>query len=293
MKRPSSLNTLRTFEVAARKLSFKEAGEELSLSASAVSRQINQLETEINCPLFERFNRQLALTKQGAQLYTAVNEALRSLEKTIQLISPDLSTAELRISAQPYFVHHWLLPRLQQFNEEYPHINLSFESEHTYQPFNAQYYDGCFRFEAEPSEEADCFHLFKQYAVPVASPSLLRAIEWGGDLSELNQLRWFYTASQPQLWDQWKQLHGLSSLNPKEISEFDDAEMALQAAKKGLGIVMAAWPLIDDDIASGDLVMLSEKHEALAADYYFLYAKNSNNPNLSVFVNWLQRSLAN
>src|SRR6476469_961280 len=73
------LDLLRTFEAAARHLSFTLAGEELFLTQSAVSRQIQQVETHLGVPLFERRHRALALTEAGLLLHRAVVDSLERL----------------------------------------------------------------------------------------------------------------------------------------------------------------------------------------------------------------------
>lgn len=285
---PTALNNLRTFEVAARKLSFKGAAEELCLSASAVSRQVQSLEDDIGVALFVRQNRSLQLTDEGRQLYSTTSEILNQLSTTVKAISPQVKQ-QLRLSAQPYFANNWLLPRLSEFTEQYGDIGLTFESDLTYQSFDRSKIDGCFRFAPTESEEAVVMPLFRQYLVPVASPELLRQHDWSGNLNVLSQLRWFHSSSQPQMWASWQAHFQQEQLQPLESLHFDDAETALQAAREGLGVVMGALPLIQRDIDKGTLVPLTEQQEALSAVYYFVYPKQHSNPAISAMVEWLAR----
>jgi LysR family transcriptional regulator, glycine cleavage system transcriptional activator len=289
---PSSLNSLRTFEVAARKLSFKDAAEELCLSASAVSRQVQSLEDDIGVALFIRQNRSLQLTEEGRTLFNTTAEALNQLSTTVKAISPK-TKQQLRLSAQPYFANNWLLPRLSEFTEEHGDIGLTFESDLTYQNFDSAKIDGCFRFAPIESEETIAMELFRQYLAPVASPELLRQHGWNGDLSILSQLRWFHSLSQPQMWASWQAHFQQEQLQPLESLHFDDAETALQAAREGLGVVMGAMPLIQRDIDRGSLVPLTEQQEALSAVYYFVYPKYHSNPAITAMVDWLRRYQVN
>jgi LysR family transcriptional regulator, glycine cleavage system transcriptional activator len=285
---PTALNNLRTFEVAARKLSFKDAAEELCLSASAVSRQIQSLEDDIGVTLFVRQNRSLQLTEEGRQLFITTAEALSQLSATVKAISPQ-TKQQLRLSAQPYFANNWLLPRLNEFTEQHGDIGLTFESDLTYQSFDSAKIDGCFRFAPTESEETVAMPLFRQYLVPVASPELLRQHGWNGDLSILSKLRWFHSSSQPQMWTSWQTHFQQEQLQPLESLHFDDAETALQAAREGLGVVMGAMPLIQRDIDRGTLIPLTEQQEALSAVYYFVYPKQHSNPAITAMVEWLDR----
>ncbi len=285
---PTALNNLRTFEVAARKLSFKAAAEELCLSASAVSRQVQSLEDDIGVALFVRQNRSLQLTEEGRQLFNTTVEVLNQLSSTVKAISPQ-SKPQLRLSAQPYFANNWLLPRLSEFTEQYGNIGLTFESDLTYQPFESAKIDGCFRFAPPESEEIVAMPLFRQYLVPVASPELLHQHGWSGDLSILSQLRWFHSSSQPQMWASWQAHFQQEHLQPLESLHFDDAETALQAAREGLGVVMGAMPLIQRDIDRGALLPLTEQQQALSAVYYFVYPKHHSNLAITAMVEWLAR----
>lgn len=284
---PSSLNTIRTFEVAARKLSFKDAADELCLSASAVSRQISGLEEDIGVALFERGNRSLQLTAAGKELFEATGQALGLLASAVSSISPQ-GQLQLRLSAQPYFANNWLLPRLHAFTQQHENIRLTFESALTYKAFDSTKIDGCFRFEAKADAHTEVMKLHRQYMIPLASPDLLERHGWNGDLTILNKLCWFHSTHQPDLWAQWQQHFDLESLSPAESLDFDDAETALQAARQGLGVVMGAMPMVQRDIDEGRLVALTEPQQALSADYFFVYPKVHSNPAITAMVQWLE-----
>ena len=294
MPLPSSLNTLRTFSVAAKHLSFKAAADELCLSPSAVSRQIAGLEDQIGCKLFQRQVRGLALTPEGTKLSATLESVFDQLHSTLEIISPhNKSKSEpLVISAQPYFANHWLLPRLHRFKHQYPNVLLQFESELTYKPFDANKIDGCFRFTPPIDKGLHVKKLFRQFAVPVAAPVLLNKSDWNGDLRCLSAFNWCHTLSQPDLWQQWTDAWGLPNLLANENMFFDDADTALQAAKNGIGVAMAAWPLVEATVTAGHLVRLSDCHPQLYSDYYFICAKSNHDSRLQLFINWLNQEMA-
>ena len=286
-KLPFALNTLQTFVVAAETLSFKDTAERLHLSASAISRQIQALEQSLDVTLFIRHSRSLQLTDEGQQLFQVAQSSLQMLATAVAEISPKLPKTSLTLSALPYFSNNWLLPRLSEFSNRHPHIQLSFESDSTYQSFDVHKTDGCFRFAPEARDDLVALKLFRQYAVPVASPELIQQKGLGRALEFFNHVRWFDAASQPQLWYQWQQAHQSTHLAPTDRISFDDAETALQAAREGLGVAMAAWPLIEKDVKEERLVCLTEPLESLSEYYYFVYAKNNKDPSLQLMVEWL------
>jgi len=288
-KLPFALNTLPTFTAAAQCLSFKAAAEQLHLSPSAVSRQIQSLEASLDTQLFVRNNRSLQLTAAGRILLNSAQSSFELLSAAVTDISKDSTVHRLRLSVLPYFANNWLLPRLAQFTALNPEVQLSFDSESTYKRFDADVTDGCFRFAPELRDDLETLKLFRQYAVPVASPKLLERHGWSGDLAALNDMRWFDAAAQPDLWQQWQRIYQCESLTAKDRLSFDDAETALQAARESLGVVMGAWPLIERDIQQQRLVCLTEPHPALSETYYFVYSRNSRQPSLLAMVEWLRQ----
>ena len=289
IKLPFALNTLQTFTAAAEQLSFKLAAERLHLSPSAVSRQIQTLEESLQTTLFIRQARSLELTAEGKKLLTVARHSLTALAEVAAEISSRDDKNDLVISALPYFANNWLLPRLTEFTDANPDVQLTFDSDLTYKSFDEQLIDGCFRFAPEKRDDLIAMKLFRQYAVPVVKPELLQQHDWSQDLSMLEKMRWFDSAAQPELWSKWQDVHQCQHLQPLDRISFDDAETALQAARQGLGVSMAAWPLIEMDVKEGRLVCLTEPSESLCEIYYFVYSKTNSNPSLLAMVEWLKR----
>ncbi len=118
---------LRVFHAVAEAGSFTHAGEMLRLSQSAVSRQISALEESLDTPLFHRHARGLVLTEQGEMLLRAVRDITGRLRQTEALITESKSKPEgpLRITCTTGLGATWLAPRIKEFVERYPHIDLT------------------------------------------------------------------------------------------------------------------------------------------------------------------------
>jgi DNA-binding transcriptional LysR family regulator len=117
---------LRIFHAAAAAGSFTHAGESLHLSQSAVSRQVAALEYELKASLFHRHARGLLLTEQGEMLYRTVQEVLARLESARLRLSDarEKPHGQLKVTANTGFGAAWLAPRLAEFSELYPDIEL-------------------------------------------------------------------------------------------------------------------------------------------------------------------------
>lgn len=117
---------LRIFHAVADAGSFTHAGHELSLSQSAVSRQISALEEDLRVPLFHRHARGLILTEQGEVLYRTAHDVFTKLAaaKTRLMDSREKPSGELRITTTVGLGSVWLTPRIKEFMELYPDIQV-------------------------------------------------------------------------------------------------------------------------------------------------------------------------
>lgn len=114
------LSKMHTFEVAARHQSFALAAEELSLSPSAVSHRINQLEEELGIQLFVRSHRKVELTHEGKRVYWALKSSLDTLNQEILDIKNQELSGTLTLYSRPSIAQCWLVPALGDFTRRYP-----------------------------------------------------------------------------------------------------------------------------------------------------------------------------
>ena len=123
----TSLRGLRTFCVAAGHQSFRDAAEELYITASAVSHQIRNLEQELGQRLFDRGGSSLTLTDAGRSLYSDMNPLIARLDEVASDHKKSMSRTTLRISVQPFFASEYFVPRLSEFTADNPDIDIQLE----------------------------------------------------------------------------------------------------------------------------------------------------------------------
>ncbi|MEY2954312.1 MAG: hypothetical protein RLZZ401_2399, partial [Pseudomonadota bacterium] len=126
--RPLSVGHLRAFEAVARHLNFRAASEELSLTQSAVSRQIQSLEDDVGVPLFLRHTRAVELTGAGAQLLQAVTPAVERLDSAVRLIRRSAGRKTVAVSTWASFASMWLISRMEAFQTENPDIDIRIDA---------------------------------------------------------------------------------------------------------------------------------------------------------------------
>ena len=129
--RPVAVGHLRAFEAVARHLNFRAASEELALTQSAVSRQIQSLEEEIGVPLFLRHTRAVELTSAGSQLLRTLLPTLERLDSTVRQIRQSAGRKSVAITTWASFASMWLIPRLEAFQRSHLDIDIRIDATDT------------------------------------------------------------------------------------------------------------------------------------------------------------------
>lgn len=123
-RRLPPLNALKAFEAAARHLSFTKAAEELFVTQAAISHQIKALEENLSMKMFRRKNRTLLLTEEGQSYFLDIKDIFSSLSQATEKLLSRTASGTLTVASQPSFAIQWLVPRLAQFSELHPEIDV-------------------------------------------------------------------------------------------------------------------------------------------------------------------------
>src|SRR4051812_14919839 len=165
------LDLLRTFEAAARHLSFTVAAGELFLTQSAVSRQIQQVESSLGVQLFERKHRALELTEAGSIMQRAVTDCLERLRDATTRVRGTSAMRHVAITCTPGFASLWLIPRLTRFTTDHPEVDVRISATLEIVDLQRQQVDLAVRF--MPKQQGAGAPLFEEEVVPMCSPKLL------------------------------------------------------------------------------------------------------------------------
>lgn len=287
------LSKLYTFEVAARHESFALAAEELFLTPSAVSHQINLLEKELNIKLFLRLHRKVTLTTEGKRIFSALQFSLDSLNAEIKALQNQALVGSLTIYARPSIAQCWLLPKLSDFIQRYPFIQLSILTGNENVNFQRTGIDIALYFDNQPSFQLNYQHLMDEYIIPVCSPAYAEKFHLNGHVENLKNCTLLHdcqawsNGTGTDEWNSWAQHFDVNTDHSLEMS-FDRSDLALIAAKNHLGITMGRKILIQKDLESGELV-IPFKNMYLKCDqhYYIISLKNNELPKVKAFSDWL------
>lgn len=294
--RPISAGHLRTLEAVARHLNFRAAADELSLTQSAVSRQVQALEDEVGVPLFLRHTRAVELTSAGAQLLRAVIPSLERVDSAVRLIRRSAGRKSVAITTWASFASMWLIPRLEAFQTEFPDIDIRIDATDNPVDLDTSDVDIALRYTRTGAAPADAIRLFGEQLTPVASPWLLKsgrpllrgedlvhfALIEAGDAHRTQNLQWL-------TWRRWLDEYGFKTLEPKRWLHFNYAHQIAQAALTGQGVALSRMPLIADSLTSGDLVEILPNMRLDTPMAYWLMVgpRSGNRPEIQAFSNWL------
>jgi len=294
--RPIAMGNLRTLEALARHLNFRLAADELALTQSAVSRQLQALEDEVGVPLFLRHTRSVELTSAGAELLRAASPSLERIDTAVRTIRRSAGRKSVTLNTWASFASIWLIPRLEAFQSEYPGIDIRIDA--TDMPVDLETSDADLALRYTRPEKAgkDAIRLFGEQLTPVASPWLLERngpLRQGADLAhhalieatnshQAKHLQWL-------TWRRWLDANGHSKLEPKRWLYFNYAHQILQATLTGQGVALARTPMVADSLANGDLVEVfpGQRLDTPYATFLIKGPRSGSRPEIQAFTAWL------
>jgi LysR family transcriptional regulator, glycine cleavage system transcriptional activator len=237
------LAALLAFQRAGSLLSFRRAARDLALSPSAVSHQIRGLEDRFGVQLFARGGRTIRLTADGERYLQSVSAALATLDDASRelLRQSRRGHDELRISSLPFFTSAVMIPALAAFKRDYPDMTLRIEATHQYADFERSGVDVAIRYGREHAANLRLEPLLDVSSLPVCAPQLRALLRRPDDLAKATLI---HVGVQPRAWQVWLSDAGVGGLTPKDNLWFDNAQSAIEAAERGLGVVLAMHPLI-------------------------------------------------
>jgi DNA-binding transcriptional LysR family regulator len=253
--RPDFLSALAAFESAARHQNFAHAGEELHLTASAVSHHVRKLESRLGVTLFQRHARGVSLTDAGRQLADSASSAMADMEAVLGgLRAGEDHEQRLRISTLHSLLYTWLMPRLHRFTPGIRTVRLSFDTEVALTRFEEGSHDLAIRHGPGHWAGLTAHHLMDDALFPVASPRLpgLAEVKTPADVARLPLIN----DLARQGWHDWLRAAGVHGAELPPAHVFSDTTDAFEAAAQGLGAALAREKIVQPWLDDGRLLRL-------------------------------------
>ena len=298
--RPISAGHLRAFEAVARHLNFRAASEEMALTQSAVSRQIQAIEEEVGVSLFLRHTRAVELTGAGAQLLLAVQQALPRIDGAVRQIRQSAGRKSVSLTTFASFASMWMIPRLEAFQRDNPDIDIRIDASDTAVDLDVADVDLALRYAPPENMPPEAIRLFGETLTPVASPWLIKSnppIKSPADIARFTLIEAgdaHRTHLEWLTWRRWFEDNGQSRAQPKRWLYFNYAYQMVQAALTGQGVVLARSSLIAESLANGDLVEVLPQHRLDSPMAYWLLIgpRSAPRPEIKAFCDWLREQAA-
>lgn len=301
-----SLQGLVCFESAAKHQSYTHAAQELFITQSAVSRQIQQLEAFLDLNLFTRTRHGVELTAAGEQYYQNIKPYLIGLEQsTLDLISHKGLGGTLKLGVVPTFATQWLVPKLHRFNRLHPEITLHLETSTKPFLFNENIFDAAIY--AGTQQQIDLWpgtqthFLMPEDVVPVCSPELIhrhfpdaeRISTYCYDLSpeQIIQLPLLQQTTRLGIWQEWCQMHQLQHSKAHEGQRHELFSMLAVAASHHMGVALIPQMLINKELEQGELVIASNQKLTGIRSYYLVHSSQDSTFIIQKFVDWIKTEL--
>ncbi len=289
-KLPSTA-ALEAFEAAARHQSFTKAAEELSVTQSAVCRQIAGLEGFLDVRLFRRTRRGVMLTEAGVDYSRRIGARLDEVERdTLDLMARGGQGSVLELAVVPTFGTRWLLPRLPRFLATHPHVAVNLSSRtrpflFADTPFDAAIHAGETAAGAWPGTERRW--LMDEDLVAVASPALAAAVRVAGGI-DWARLPLLQQSTRPHAWRQFLERLGAPTATALSGPRMELFSMLTEAAVHGMGAALTPPFLVAEELAAGRLVAVSPRAVPSDRAYALVYPEQkAERPALTAFADWL------
>jgi LysR family glycine cleavage system transcriptional activator len=274
------LRSLIAFEAAARLGSFREASEELGLTPSAISHQVRLLEAGFGIRLFERIGRGVFLSQEGQRLYDQVHDGFERLRGALSGLKGKENYVRardvVRVSTPPSLASQWLLPRLSGFLAEHPGIDIRVNAQNQ-SGLHAPDIDLAVVYGSKAKWATRAVPLLAETVEPYCAPALLEArkARRPHDLLAHTLIR---TRGNGVSWEEWLRRHDVRFERLKTI-QLDPSHVAIEAAARGLGIVLESNVLTEDEVVSGKLVAPLSGFGISATSYWLLTLREPGSRN--------------
>lgn len=281
-----SISSLLALEAVDRLGSAMAAADELSLTHSAVSRQLKVLEEQLGVTLFRRAGKGLALTPSGADYARAVRDCLQDLARASLKIRAGGERSSLNLAVLPAFAMHWLAPRLKQFAARYPEVTANLTTRLSPFDFAREKFDAAIHYGGQDWQGVDYLELARERVIPAASPTLLKGeVKTAEALLAMPLL---HLESRPGGWEEWFAEQGVDAKRLRGML-FDQFTTMAEAAALGFGVALLPHYLAEAEFARGRLVPAFRDYQPLTGRYYLVWP-NSQTPNrpLSLLLSFLK-----
>ncbi len=281
-----SIPSLLALEAVDRLGSASAAAEELSLTQSAISRQLKSMEEQLGVDLIQRSQMRLHLTPAAQEYVQVARQALTQLAQASLKLKANPTGGSLNLSILPAFGMHWLAPRLQDFARRHPEVTVNLNTRLRPFDFETEHFDAAIHFGQQDWAGVNYLPIMREDVLPVCSPDLLP--ENAEDIGWLTEAPLLHLETRPDAWEKWFAAQGCEVTGIHGML-FDQFSTMGQATIHGLGVALLPSYLIEADLAAGRLVLAWHGPGVSLGDFYLVWPQSrAESEPLRSFRVWLQ-----
>jgi LysR family glycine cleavage system transcriptional activator len=276
------------FHTAARAGSISKAAEELSVTPSAVSQQIQALEVQLGVTLMTKMGRRIVLTEAGERYFATITDEIEGIAEATNTIRGYRSVTALTVRATPTFSAKWLLPRLGSFLDAHPDLEMRLDGTNEPTDFNRELVDVEIRHGDGRWPGLFVEGVAEEEFLPACAPHYAAAGSL--DAEDLPRYRLIHSVKAQAQWSRWFSLAGV---DPKERWRrvlFDRSHMAIDAAADGMGIALESTLMMESELAGGKLVcpVRSPPQVRLVTQWIVCPRDHLRQKKVRLFLDWLR-----
>ncbi len=290
MRKLPPLNALRAFEAAGRHLSFSRAADELAVTPGAISQQMRILESWLGEPLFKRDPKGLQLTEAGMAALPHMREGFDRLAAGTRLMQSGSGPSKVTVSVAPSFASKWLVPRLDAFQEQHPHLDVYVHADMEVVDFATADVDVAVRFGRGGYDDLVSERLMTESIVPVCAPSLAKEapLHDPADLSQHTLIHDDSARDGVPTWSMWLRAAGLEDADGSRGPRFNQSSLVIEAAVAGKGVALARYALALADLEAARLVIPFGHETPTDFAYWLVYPEaKAALPDVKAFIDWV------
>jgi LysR family glycine cleavage system transcriptional activator len=283
------LRSLEAFVAVGRHLSFKQAAADLHLSASAVSRRVQALETDLGVVLFHRLTRAIEFTDAGRAYFERIAPAFAAVVEATAAARELGTMRSVTVTLPVSLAAEWLMPRLPDFWRRHQDISVEVETGPALTDLVMRPGTVGIRVGAGDWPKLTAERLIAAPLSVVCSPALLDGPNAIRSVADLAGHRLLQIAAYPQIWDVWLERAGHAGLRPRARQTFDNMQVLYQAAADGHGVALGTDVLVRSLMSIGRLVEPFPERHDLGIGYHLVYpAGRLDDPAVRIFAEWLR-----
>ncbi|MEZ8142842.1 LysR family transcriptional regulator [Enterovibrio norvegicus FF-33] len=300
VQRVAHLNGIKAFEASARHLSFAGAAQELNVTPAAVGQQVRQLEEWLGVKLFIRATSgasRLSLTEEAIRAFPEIQRGFSHILKGLSLLKEESGETVITLSASPSIASKWLLPKIDDFQNDFPDIDIHVETDVTLVDYSTQGIDIGIRYGMGQWPNLSVQHLMFEDVFPVCSPDFMEKYQLEIGLPEtLDHIPLIHDHSVTSShlypsWSEWCEKLGVPAPERMHGLKINNFSSVMESAIRGKGLALARGVLVVDELERGQLVCpFDRKTSSYPSSFcYYLVWRNEldTDQRIIAFRRWL------